>query len=192
MGRLTRRQQDQSGNERVRGEGTWNNREFDFCILECLLSHSFAPTVSRGMQGEEHGDFVSPESVSIPVDPGMMLFHGPCDDDHVHSNANPDDWKQGLSFLEDYGYDLAQLTPTTRITIQTDKSLTTTGGRSAPTVRCVLFQPCVGVQPSIVSAEAPDLSRGSAILSGGVVETGLLVQVLWVCEYEPGRLCCES
>lgn len=43
-------------------------------------------------------------------------------------------WKEGLEFLRDYGYDLDTLSPYTRISIQTDKSLTTLGGRSAPTV----------------------------------------------------------
>lgn len=44
------------------------------------------------------------------------------------------DWKHGLSFLEDYGYNLDQLQPFSRISIQTDTSLTSIGGRSAPTV----------------------------------------------------------
>ena len=151
----------------------------------------FPQTVSRGMQGEEHGDFNSPESVPIPVDPGLMLFHGHCDDVHVHSHGSPDDWKQGLSFLEDYGYKLDQLTPTTRITIQSDKSLTTTGGRSAPTVRCLLFRPSIGIEPPFLSAEASDVSRGSAILLRGAVQAGLLVQVLWVRKHESGTLRCE-
>ena len=151
----------------------------------------FPQTVLRGMHGKEHGDFNSPELVPIPVDPGMMLFHGPCDDVHVRSHGIPDDWKQGLSFLEDYGYKLDQLTPTTRITIQTDKSLTSTGGRSAPMVRCFLFRSSIGVEPPFLSAEASDVSRGSAILLQGAIQAGLLVQVLWVCEHESGTLRCE-
>ena len=43
-------------------------------------------------------------------------------------------WKEGLEFLQEFGYDLETLSPYTRISIQTDKSLTTLGGRSAPTV----------------------------------------------------------
>lgn len=54
-------------------------------------------------------------------------------------------WKEGLEFLRDYGYDLDTLSPYTRISIQTDKSLTTLGGRSAPTV--VHFQNSVTFRP---------------------------------------------
>ena len=54
--------------------------------------------------------------------------------EYQDSYTQMNDWKQGLSFLEEYGYNLDQLQPYSRITIQTDTSLTSTGGRSAPTV----------------------------------------------------------
>ena len=52
----------------------------------------------------------------------------------TNANNQTGDWKHGLSFLEEYGYNLDQLQPFSRISIQTDTSLTSIGGRSAPTV----------------------------------------------------------
>ena len=73
-------------------------------------------------------------------------------------------WKEGLEFLQEYGYDLETLSPYTRISIQTDKSLTTLGGRSAPTV---VFKNCennrIGRETASISGEASYLSRSIPI-----------------------------
>ena len=73
-------------------------------------------------------------------------------------------WKEGLEFLQEYGYDLETLSPYTRISIQTDKSLTTLGGRSAPTVMFELLENNrIGRKTAFVSGETSHLSRSISI-----------------------------
>ena len=53
--------------------------------------------------------------------------------DTMNSVSN-EEWKVPLQFLTNYGYDLQTLTPSTRIRVTHNHSLTSNGGRSAPCV----------------------------------------------------------
>lgn len=81
----------------------------------------------------------------------------------TNANNQTDDWKHGLSFLEDYGYNLDQLQPFSRISIQTDTSLTSIGGRSAPYCRYSSIVSFLGYPPSFLSTTASNLSSCSKV-----------------------------
>ena len=58
------------------------------------------------------------------------------------SEQDDTSWKQGLSFLSDYGYDLNAITRDTRIHLQNENSLNAIRGRAAPTVEIIVFSYC--------------------------------------------------
>lgn len=55
-----------------------------------------------------------------------------------NSEQDNTSWKQGLSFLSDYGYDLNKITRDTRIHLQSENSLNAIRGRAAPTVEVIV------------------------------------------------------
>ena len=84
------------------------------------------------MAEQPHPHFSPATMNSSPQIKGLVQFNI---DNSEQDNTS---WKQGLSFLSDYGYDLNEISRDTRIHLQNENSLNAIRGRAAPTVEVIV------------------------------------------------------